>query len=473
MRFPVLWLKQQPAKARVIGIHGAVTARDARTGKRFPVVSGMELGIGTTLWTSADANLTLQFADGSRMQLQGDSELVLDKLSTYGETGMTDTRMRLPHGRTSSGVKRMHGPASRFIIETPNTVSSVRGTRFRIGSDGRDSMAEVLEGSVTVTRHGHELVLSSGQGSISDERHGETAPVSQTLLPSPDPATIVLDSNAMPAQLAWSAVAGAQSYRIQVGETPEFITLVFDRVTDATNIALAGVANGIHAIRVRAIDANGIEGHDAVVERRTAVQPPFTIEPVDGDRIDAARPRFRWAAMGEHARYHVQLAASKQFDALLIDESGLSAAEFRIPQPLPPGDYAWRVAAVDGDGRATDFSDGVGFSLDAPGTGPALEPDATIDNTALHLRWPAGSPGQRFRFQLARKPDFQRIEVDREIDDNQIALPELRSGTWYARVQTLESDGYAGEFGPAQRIKLGCLPCRWFAGGAVVLLLAL
>ena len=72
----------------------------------------MALGIGTTLFTSADASLTLQFADGSRLLLHGGSELKLDKLSAYGATGMTDTRMRLPKGRTSSEVKPLRGSGS-------------------------------------------------------------------------------------------------------------------------------------------------------------------------------------------------------------------------------------------------------------------------------------------------------------------------------------------------------------------------
>ena len=65
--------------------------------------------------------------------------------------------------------------------------------------------------------------------------------------------------------------------------------------------------------------------------------------------------------------------------------------------------------------------------------------------------------------------------MDRELDINQITLPGLRSGTWYARTQTIDSDGYAGPFGPAQSIKLGCLLCRiaTIGGGTALLLLAL
>ena len=75
---PITWLKVQPVKVTVVGVHGNATAVDQR-GQRTPVSQGMTLGIGTTLLTANDASLTLQFADGSRMLSHGGSEVVFDK----------------------------------------------------------------------------------------------------------------------------------------------------------------------------------------------------------------------------------------------------------------------------------------------------------------------------------------------------------------------------------------------------------
>ena len=102
-----------------------------------------------------------------RLLLHGDSELTFDKLSAYGATGMTDTRMRLPKGRTSSEVKPLRGAGSHFIIETPDLMSSVRGTRFRVGSDGGDSQIEVTEGRVQVDGAGRKLLLQPNQGTVN------------------------------------------------------------------------------------------------------------------------------------------------------------------------------------------------------------------------------------------------------------------------------------------------------------------
>lgn len=467
LRLPVAWLKVQPAKATVVGINGDAFATGA-DGRPSRIVEGMRLGIGTTLRTSADASLTLQFADGSRLLLHGNSELSLDKLSAYGATGMTDTRMRLRKGRTSSEVKPLRGPASHYIIETPDLMSSVRGTRFRVGSDGDDSQIEVTEGRVQVDGAGRQRLLKPNQGTASTP---EGAPAASTPLLA-QPTALELDTSLRPMRLHWAPVAGAQAYRVQVGPTPALPYLLHDSIVTGLEDSLDALPDGTHVVRVRAIDARGIEGRDASIERVVALAPPFAIETVDSSRVEVERPRFRWTTMGTGVRYHFQLAGAGGFEQPLLDLPGLSATELRSPQTLPPGDYAWRIAAIDAAGRASRYNDPVRFSVLPPSAGPAVSGDVAVDDhRSLHLRWPAADPGQSFRFQLSPRPDFSELTIDRTLQDNQVVLPKLAAGTWHARVQLIDSDGYARPFGPGQSFKVGCMPCRWAVGGGALLLL--
>lgn len=468
LHFPVQWLKLQPAKAQVIGVHGAATVRDAN-GTLSDIVEGMRLGVGANLRTAADASLTLQFADGSRLLLHGDSELVLDKLSAFGATGMADTRMRLPRGRAGNTVHPMRGPAAHFIIETPTTMASVRGTQFRIGSEPGRSLAEVTRGKVAVSGSGGQVVLRPGQGTVIADGSRPGAPVA--LLPAPDPASIRADAAALPVRLRWDAVPGAEKYRVQVAADGEFRALLLDAVV-AQAQAAADLPDGDYHLHVRAIDGNGLEGADATASARIAPQPPFVIAPTQGSSLDSGRPRFKWTDMGDGVRYRFQLTGAGGFDAPLLDERIVAATTTRSAVDLVPDEYQWRVAAQLEGGRSTAFSDATHFSVRPPGPGPEAEASTSAsDPRATQLRWPAGAQGERFRFQLSRKPDFSTLEIDRELTDNQITLPHLRSGTWYARVQVVQDDGYAGPFGPAQRLKLGCLPCRLLAGGGIVVLL--
>lgn len=465
LRVPVAWLRRQPAKAQVVAVHGAAMVELRRGASSEPVRAGMRLGMGATLRTPDGASLTLQFADGSRLLLQAGSELTLDRLSAYGATGMTDTRMRLPKGRSSSEVKPLRGPASHFSIETPGTMSSVRGTRFRVASDGLRSQAEVTEGHVAVGGGGGQVLLQPGEGTATAAGDRPAAPV--PLLPAP--RALALDATQRPMRLRWAPVPGAVAYRVQLGASPEFLALLHDAVVPGAEAPLPAVEDGLYGVRVRAIDGNRIEGRDATIEARVALPPPFAIAPAAGSREDAARPRFRWASMGESVRYRLQLAAAAGFERPLLDLPELRATALRAPQALPPGEYAWRIAAIDEAGRSSAFNDPVRFTVVEPGAGPEASAEARDDG--LQVRWPAGAQGQRFRFQLSRRADFSRLEVDRELETNEITLEGLRAGTWHARVQTIEPDGYAGPFGPTQVFKTGCLPCRWAAGGALLLLL--
>jgi len=445
MRFPVRWLRQQPAPARIVAVVGRAIAHDPATGAETPVVADMRLGAGITLRTMAGASLTLEFADASRLLL--------------------------PRGRTDSEVRRLRGPASRFIIETPTAMSSVRGTGYRVGSDGSRSQVEVTEGRVAVGGAGRQVTVASGEGTFAAAGARLSAP--RPLLPPPEATSIAMVPGEMPARLSWAPVEGASAYRVQIAESADFPALLHDRIVDTEGDHPPGLPAGDYHLRVRAIDGDGIEGRDAVAVVPGALPAPFAIAPAQGSEVDAAHPRFRWAAV-DGSRYRLQVAGGADFASPLID-TVTERAELRSPQALPPGDYAWRVAAIDAGGRATAFGDGVHFSVREPGAGPRLEQAGDdADSRALQIRWQASAkPGQRYRFQLARNPDFSRLEVEREVDEPQITLSDLRIGTWHARVQTIDSDGYAGPYGPTQTLTHGCRLCRYAIGGGVALLLLL
>jgi hypothetical protein len=142
----------------------------------------------------------------------------------------------------------------------------------------------------------------------------------------------------------------------------------------------------------------------------------------------------------------------------------------RAPQALPYGHYVWRIASRDKDGKLGPYTAAMPFDL-VPEP-PAPEPGAPKHQRGdFVLSWPEGTPGQRYHVQLARKADFSNVTLDETVDTPEISLRKLAHGKWYARVQTIEPDGYAGPWGAVQRTRVPCAACRWVAaGGGVVLL---
>ena len=476
LRIPLEWLHDQPATAKVVALQGAAVARTA-AGRDAPVTAGMSLGSGARVTTSPEASLSLQFADGSRLLLLGGSELLLDRLTRFGRSGMADTRLRLQRGRIGNDVRHLRGPAANFIVDTPSASSAVRGTQFRVEARDDTTHTEVLEGRVAVSAPRQRgAVLRRGFGAVVAQGQAAVTPVA--LLPAPDLSRLAPLSQRARADLAWPAVPGAQRYRIQASAQRSFDSLRVDAESDAPRYTLPVLGAGHYFVRVRAISSAGLEGHDAVASLQIDDQPaaPYSIAPAAGGVIRTPGVDLAWTQAPGAAAYDYELAGPSGFDQPVAQARIERTTQARLPDPLPSGDYAWRIRSVDGNGKAGPFGDSVAFTVRPLAEitdidRAAAEPGSTRDVT---FRWPAGQPGQRYRFQMSRTPDFSAPQVDELVAEAEITLPRLRSGTWYLRAQTIDVDGFEGPFPPAQVVEVPCRWCRIGAGaGALLILLAL
>ncbi|MEH6416064.1 FecR family protein [Pseudomonas sp. CGJS7] len=478
MRFPIGWLRIEPAKARVIAVRGAVNVLASDKTPAALVSEGMRIGIGSRLETGPGASATLEFADGSRLMVQDNSRIVFDELSSYGSTGMVDTRMRLQRGRTSNRVIPAKGPASRYIIETPSATSSVRGTRFRVSAGDADSgeaaidATEVLEGKVQVGAQRGQVLVKPGFGAIASAGGAPSQPIE--LLPAPTLARERTQLEQLPATVAWAGVPGASAYRVEVvrDDAPE-VLLFESRVTD-TQLRIDDLPAGRQRLLVRAIAGNGLSGRDSaqVFTVNDQPLPPLTLNPTDGQTLHLPKPRFEWARAQDAVRTRLQIARDANFEQPVADAE-VEGLRYRPEQALPPGAYFWRVASRDGNGRIGRFGNALPFQISDAPADPGLEPPQAAKGQ-LTLRWQKGEPGQRYRVQISRKPDFSQLLLEQVVDVPQIELKRPGGGTWHVRVQTIEDDGYAAPYGPTQEIRLPCRLCYGAgAAGAVLLLLAL
>ena len=473
VRIPLAWLHLQPARARVVAVRGQALVDGIGSGGAVPATEGMQLGVGALLRTARDATLTLEFADRTRLLLQGGSELRLDRLSQYGKSGMVDTRLRLQRGRITNSVTPSRGTSPAFIVDTPNATSAVRGTRFRVNAEESRTQTEVTEGSVAVGAGSRSALVKRGHGTVVAS--GQATPIQAVpLLPAPDLSGIPATLNGARAEVKWRASEQAQRYRVQISDTASFDTLLADLETTDALAKLPPLQDGTYFLRVRAIDAQGLEGYDATARfaAETLPEPPFAIAPKADSLVREVQPEFLWADVADAAAYRFELADNADFQRPLSLRQEKST-RLRAPQALPPGRYYWRIASDAGNGRQGPYSDPIGFTLQPLPEAGEIE-DESDDSHNVTFRWRAGEPGQRYRFQLSRSPDFENKRVDQVVDQAQITLPKLRSGTWYLRAQAIGSDGYEAPFPPAQRVKVPCGMCTGLvAGGMLWILLAL
>jgi len=475
LRIPLAWLRVRPANATVVAVMGSAHVQWPDRPQPQPVTPGMTLGIGAHLSTDAETSLTLQFADGSRLLMEQSSALDLDEMSAYGSTGMVDTRLRLQHGRVTNSVTPMTGVGAHFSVETPGAISSVRGTHFRVAADQGQSRTEVLTGRVDVAGdRAHVLVPRQHGVAVTD---GAKPLAARPLLPPPALACTTQTVRRIPYVLAWTPLDGASRYRVQLAGNDRFEALLLDHLTSSAQLAMPDLPDGDYAVRVHGIDAQQLEGEDAVCMLHIDAhpQPPLVMEPLPGSKVRDTRPRFRWTESLEAGSYAWQLASDAQFAQPLASVPQITGDSVRTPDALPYGHYYWRIASRDRHGKLGPYTDPMPFDLVPQPPAPAVGKPTTSKHD-ISFGWPAGVPEQRYHIQLDHHADFAHPQIDQTLDQPLLQIKKPGSGTWYVRVQTIDTDGYAGPWGAVQKIRLGCLACRIglaAGGGGLVLWLLL
>ena len=466
LRIPIAWLKRLPGSALVTHAQGLARTTIAATGETIPVQVGLFVRNGDEIRTGPDGNVTLEFGDGSQLLLQADSALRLDALSAYGRTRYVDTRLRLQRGRADSQVANSTGSHTRYEIWTPAASTAVRGTRYRLSMDPATEIAraEVLEGVIEIQGARKSRRVAKGFGALTEA--GKAPAPAVPLLAPPDVADLPPVVARVPIQLSLPPLKGATAYRAQIAPTEQFATLLFDGVSPTPAVRGPDLPDGDYALRVRGIDAKGLEGRDAQHRFRLHArpEPPFLMSPVDRSAVLENALAFEWSEPEGAASYHFQLAADESFAAPLLDLPEQSRSRLAPDRPLEPGRYYWRVATRNTAGRTGPFGDPQSFRLQAI---PKLQAPE-VATRSVTFRWSAGLPGQQYEFQLAKDAHFENIIASERVSEPQLTIARPESGFHFLRVRTVDADGYIGPYGPTQRIDIP--PASYWPLGVLTIL---
>ena len=470
LKFPIDILKHQPVKAQLRLLQGTARVLHAN-GDEVVASAGIDLQSGDRLLVDAGSNATVVFADGSKLLVLEDSEIIFDTLSAYGETGMVDTRVRLQGGQVDTRVKPRRGGGSRYEIITPAAVAAVRGTDFRVSADTDRPVArsEVLEGTVVVSGTGAQRTVPAGFGVLA--RAGEPPAKPKPLLPPPDlsPQAAVLEY--LPLQFDWTGVEQARAYRFQVASNTTFDSLLVNATSKATRGYFPDLPDGEYALRVRAIDNDGLEGINAVRRFTVAAhpQPPVLIGLRDNVIVRTGTPEFGWSRPEDIQRYHLQVASDQAFNSLVVDESAQRSERFTPQTGLVPGQYYWRVASIDAAGTTGPWSDASAFEYRAVPEAPATEAPA-LGETAIDFHWRDAGAGMRYQFQLDDDAEFQSPDLDQYTDAPAITIERPAPGIHYFRVRTLDDTDFASPWSPTQSFTVPANPWLLLIPGVLLIL---
>jgi hypothetical protein len=454
LRFPIDILKHQPVSATVVQQFGPATLQRA-DGSEQAVQVSTRLHSGDRLLLGKDSNLTIRFADGSELLVLGGSEIVMDSLSAYGETGMVDTRVRLQGGQVDTRVRPGRGPGSRYEIITPAAVAAVRGTDFRVSAEtGRPvARSEVLEGRVAVAGDGASQLVPAGYGLVAES--GKPPEKPRPLLPAPDlsPQVEVLDR--LPLQFNWSALSDAGGYRFQIATSEAFDSLLANATTPGTRGFWPDLPDGDYVLRVRGIDADGLEGLNAMRGFTVAAhpEPPTLLSLLDGVLVRDATPEFGWSRPQDISRYHLQVARDPAFGDILLDRPGYGKVTYTPDSGLGEGRYHWRVASIDAGGKQGPWSDAASFEYRAVPGMPEVEAPALGDDE-LAFRWRSAGEGLDYQFQFGTDPEFGSVLIDRIVDEPGIRIDRPAAELYHFRVRAIDDTGYAGPWSTVQSLEV-------------------
>ena len=268
--------RPQPFPAVVLHLAGEAWKLDAK-GKQLALEEGMSLDEHEGLRTSGDAFVSLVLGDGSRIVLPSNSQVRLELDETQ-----SIPQLQLEQGQVESYVIKRISEHDRFQIRTSVGVLGVRGTHFRTRSEDGQSLVEVLDGQVAVSRGeappasgnkvrntlpvaGEPAVRVNARQGLKIQDKGELKPVD--LLAAPRLLGQDGQRGDKPVwQLFLQPLDGARRYRAQVATDAAFLNIKQERFSSTPDIRFSGLQAAFYHVRLSAFDEQGLEGQTGVYD---------------------------------------------------------------------------------------------------------------------------------------------------------------------------------------------------------------
>lgn len=436
IRVPAVLRKPVPAQAAVLGAPAELKLPD--NGK---------LTEGSALSTT-DQQVIIELEDGTKITVAPASQVKFERLRRYFSDAAIEARMQLERGRVE--VDGKPNRKRTLEIRAPYATAAVRGTSFRVGTEGDGNQLSVPRGAV---QWGPQTKVDAGFGSSADSTGRTTAPV--PLLPPADLGALAATKIERPvARLEFAAVPGAVGYRYEIARDPSFDKLFSSGKVDAPALTLASTQDGRYFVRVRALDAQLIEGQNANAEIEVAArpEPPDPLKPQDRTNLFDDAPQLSWTEPTTAKSYRVQVARDPQFKDIASDSKTQAPAATldAALRKAPNNTLYWRVATIDAEQQQGPFSTPRSLNWRKGAVPPGVQSTAADQES---LSW-EGISGMRSRLQIARDAGFTQMIDDIETDQTSYALKKLTPGFYYARVQFTDPDGVTTPFSTAQRFEI-------------------
>ncbi|UZE97533.1 FecR family protein [Alkalimarinus alittae] len=449
LKIPVDWLKHQPEPAIAASVTGNTMVRRHLESHFSHLSKNSELRVGDEINTY-DGSVLIRFADSSILRLAPNSQLVFNRLTRYGKTGMADTRLRLQKGRLSTHVTPLNGRGSRYEINTPSAVAAVRGTAFRLLVNDQSTQLEVTEGTVLFSNNARSLELDMGQGTILNS--GTSRATIIDLPKALKPRSVISNTQQLPVTFSWRKQPNITTYYYQLFKDSDQGELLDSSFLATPEITLNHLTNGTYLVAMRAVDSqgfNGIDHHVSLVIGMIA-KPATLLGPANNLFIDNDLPEFTWQYNSKNELSQLEIAKDFAFTEL-ISTSEFAPDNTAIPtHELLPGEYYWRVKTLAG-GESIAYSDIRRLKI------RGMMPPATIisvnyiDNQAK-IFWNTVPQAEHYILQLAEDLEFKKILHENTLEKSNVSIKLTKNKRYFARVKAVGNELFKSEFSTGKEL---------------------
>ena len=451
LNIPVGMLRYRPSKATLETIHGDVRWRQVGVPTWQAASDGQSMASGVEIETGQDSSALLRLVDSSTLLLSANSKLEIGKVSQFVGAPMGDTMVRLQRGLANITANPEKRANQKLKVLTPSAQAVVRGTHFRVAYGEDTTREETLSGLVEVSAGTSSVQVASQQGTLARQGEAPTQPV--RLLDAPDVSALASHFEQLPLQFALPEQVGVASWVAEVAPDVQFRQILVSTTAIGSRLNLGELPDGSYALRLRAVDARGMQGQDALHRFTVNARPlaPTLQSPVAGALVRYAQPTLTWGKVPEATAYRVQVGQDRNFTSIVYDVR-TEQPDWQPGNALPPSTLYWRVASI-AQQRQGPWSALFPFAF-KPGPGPIElgQNKPHVEANAVAIDLPAPPSGLVYQATLSPTEVLSPITARIRSTNGTIRLPRPQSGTWYLALRLLDPIDDVPGFSTVQKI---------------------
>ena len=449
---PKAWVIERPAITSVIKISGIVTA--LHNGVSTELKGNETLKPTTTIYTTKGSSALIKLEDKTQVLLLENSDLLIHSASILGKNNNAiNIVLNLSRGEVEVDANSVNSGGSYFLIKTPVAHATTRGTVYRVRANGKVMITEVSQGKVLVGNTLGGVDIAAGYGTLTKKDVAPSTP--KKLLIAPTLLTAIKQIRTLPAELNFSPLTNASSYRLQISASKQFNSIIYDEIQQQPAFELtSSILDGDYFLRARAIDTTGVQGYDSTAAIEIDARPytPHLIEPATNLVSYKQNIVFAWQAEPSASSYRIEVANNSNFTEL---HTQVETQQTSHTIALPAGKYFWRLIAVDESGVHSLASES--RQLETRLSPPSLSaPNVVLTNLddnnerSLSLTWPKNLPNIVYEVEMAKSSTFSNILYKHTTKNTSLTMKIPESfGSFQIRIRALDQYGTAGEWSQA------------------------